>query len=421
MSYIIKFTDTRKAVLTIDDTLIDQSTDVALFGRKRLAYGELIQENLLHILENFSCPEDSANPGNPDLNTSYQNIFQNPIEGQCWYNSTKNVLNFYDGTHWIPLSRKDGIAANWGMIYDGGLLPNPVNSTTGRVFDYNECVWIVSPQSIPTKIDYYVCNTTAAGKVSMKYRQLGSDVLTSGIANYLIVGIEGNVNQPEPPIQISPTPSVTPTTSVGQSLTPTPTVSPTRTPANTPTPTGTPQPSVSSTPIPSPTRTPAATTTPTPTNTVTPSPVPATLPINGKIYDTICAVPLNTTGAASISFSMNSTSWQIAQYCRGTTTYSTTGSIPSNAYTAEFVLVYRPDLSLYGGSPSPGTTTNSAPTATVIAGNTLIAGITTPYVSGNSASSYFTTYTVQIILRDVYGNIISNSTTTFDADVVGSA
>jgi len=420
MTYTVQFTNKNKTPIIIDDAQIDTSTDVTLFGRTRLAYGEALQENLLHILENFSCPEDPYNPGNPDLNVSEDGIFHNPIEGQCWYNSTQEVLTFYDGTNWIPLARQDGVAANWGMIYDGGFLPNPVSAVSGKVFDYNECVYIVSPQSIPTKIDYYVCTVDGTGKVNMKYRNVGGQSLTSGIANFLIVGIAGNVNQTAPPIQPSPTPSVTPTTSVGVSLTPSPTVTPTHTPPASATP--------SPTPVVSPTRTPAASVTPTPvpSNTPqpsispTPSPVPSTLGFEGQHYQRACGIPQNmASGNAGLTIFFGSSGWQIQYNCHGNVTTIASGTIPSVAYTVSASATYRPDLDTTGFSLSAGTVGNN--TNLPIGNNTAFIGVSCAPVRGNSGNDSATCYAINVTMNDINGHQIINSTCYFDVGAMGTA
>ena len=56
-------------------------------GRGTTAYGQAVNENFLHLLENF------ANTTAP----------LRPVEGQLWYDSTQGVdqLKVYDGTNWV--------------------------------------------------------------------------------------------------------------------------------------------------------------------------------------------------------------------------------------------------------------------------------------------------------------------------------
>ena len=62
----------------VADATCDASTlDIALIGRAYPNYGEKLQENLLHIMENFSSDV-------PPLN---------PIDGQLWFDNQTNTLN----------------------------------------------------------------------------------------------------------------------------------------------------------------------------------------------------------------------------------------------------------------------------------------------------------------------------------------
>ena len=100
--YNVNKTDIRLDSIEIDEKEINQSTDITLFGRKKLQYGTQLNQNLLHLLENFACPENPFNPGNPDLNTasadqvSGQKFLSKPTNGQLWYNSTQNCLFVYN-------------------------------------------------------------------------------------------------------------------------------------------------------------------------------------------------------------------------------------------------------------------------------------------------------------------------------------
>ena len=237
--YNVHKTKKNKPVINISEKEIDQSTDITLFGRRHLKYGTQLNQNLLHLLEHFACPENPLSPGVPDFNfvTADQlsgiKFLTQPIDGQLWYNSTQECLFFYnaDVYRWEPLGLQDDIAANWGIIYNGEQLPQPVSTTTGHVFSYDECSWIVSPYQFPGILSYMLCNTSADAVVSSIYQVESDPSMYEGFATYLIVGIRGNINLGSA-IGITPTPT--------QNITPTATgVTPTPTPP-TPTPTPTP-------------------------------------------------------------------------------------------------------------------------------------------------------------------------------------
>ena len=269
MSYNVKHTDKNKTPIEVGENVINIENDIVLFGRKKLEYGEDLNANLLHILENFASEEDSQNPGNPDTTATStiadtaKALLTTPIQGQLWWNKTQNCMFSWDGTAWVPMSMKGDIAVNWGTICDGEQLPKPVSSS-GYVFDYDECVWIVSPKFTTGIFEYALCYTDQNAIVTMQYGLEGGST-RQGLASFMIVGLKGNFNLGTPIVVTPPNPNITPT--------------PTGTPAVTPTRTSTPAASGGVTPTPTATQTPAAVTaTPTPTVTGTPGGTPAVTP-----------------------------------------------------------------------------------------------------------------------------------------------
>ena len=84
MSYIIKKTNGDVLTEIVDGSIDQLSTDLTLIGKNTSAYGELFNENFVHVLENFA-------------NTSSPN---NPIQGQLWYDTSEGRLKVYDGAGW---------------------------------------------------------------------------------------------------------------------------------------------------------------------------------------------------------------------------------------------------------------------------------------------------------------------------------
>lgn len=88
MAYNVDFTDSvNKGSITVEDNSINTETSLSLIGRNLQDFGSVLNENLLHILENF------ANTTSPS----------NPVEGQLWYDTTSGVdqLKIYDGAQWV--------------------------------------------------------------------------------------------------------------------------------------------------------------------------------------------------------------------------------------------------------------------------------------------------------------------------------
>ena len=81
MAYIINLTNGTQ-LAAVEDGTIDQSTTIKLVGKNYAGYGEIQNENFVHLLENFSSANSPANP----------------LSGQIWFDSSSKKLKFYDGT-----------------------------------------------------------------------------------------------------------------------------------------------------------------------------------------------------------------------------------------------------------------------------------------------------------------------------------
>jgi hypothetical protein len=83
MSVVINRTN--GAILSvIQDGTVDNTSDLALIGKNFTGYGELVNENLVKLLENFS---------NATAPTK-------AISGQLWWDTSNSLLKVYDGSAW---------------------------------------------------------------------------------------------------------------------------------------------------------------------------------------------------------------------------------------------------------------------------------------------------------------------------------
>lgn len=80
MSYVINRFD-GQAITTIEDGTVDQTLDIKLIGKNYAGYGEIQNENFLHMLENFASPQPPVRA----------------IRGQLWYDLTSKKIKFYTG------------------------------------------------------------------------------------------------------------------------------------------------------------------------------------------------------------------------------------------------------------------------------------------------------------------------------------
>jgi hypothetical protein len=287
--YVISFTDVTKGTISIPkDALISDRFDITLIGKSRLEYGEIFDENVLHLVENFASYQDPS-PAivgtiQPDLSQSTSPLLQTPTEGQFWYNKGKRSGNSIDVTNkglytystsgtWNVIKMRGDVAGNSGIIAHGQQIPLPDGIST-----YAECSWFVSPQSVDEQSNYIACYADGNAHVTALYRPITQSVPVQGLANYIIFGQKTSKQHYYPIVSVTPT--LTP--AMVQSLTPTITPSPTSTPA--PAVSVTPTPSV--TPSVTPSATPTRTVTPTVTRTITPtfSPTPSPTPITYQTF-----------------------------------------------------------------------------------------------------------------------------------------
>lgn len=83
--YEINFADPAKVgFIVLPQEIETHHTSIGFPGRGTIEYGETINEDLLHILENFSSPVSPINP----------------IEGQLWFSSTTKKLMVYNTNRW---------------------------------------------------------------------------------------------------------------------------------------------------------------------------------------------------------------------------------------------------------------------------------------------------------------------------------
>lgn len=128
MAYTVNYTNPVTTPITITATTVDTtSTSLALLGQNYDNYGELVAENFLKLLENFS----------------YTTAPSNPIPGQLWHNTTTKILNVRDASGlWKPIA----------TVYTGTDVSPPIlssqatgdlytNTATGQIYVYNGSAW----------------------------------------------------------------------------------------------------------------------------------------------------------------------------------------------------------------------------------------------------------------------------------------
>ena len=126
MAYTINKTD-GTVLTTVSDGTLDTTTNLSLFGKNYAGYGEALNENQVKLLENFA-------------NTT-SNAPNKAIKGQCFYDTTLNQLQVYNGTAFKAVSgsivsgSQPSIGAQGDLWYD---------STNEQLYVYRKMVLIGS-------------------------------------------------------------------------------------------------------------------------------------------------------------------------------------------------------------------------------------------------------------------------------------
>jgi hypothetical protein len=117
-------------VAVVEDGTVDNSLDIKLIGRNYAGYGEVQNENMVHILENFASTSEPPRK----------------ITGQIWFDSANKKLKFYDG---IKFRTTGG--AEIGATQPSGLTTGDFwyNTNTNQLFAWAGSEFVlVGPQAV---------------------------------------------------------------------------------------------------------------------------------------------------------------------------------------------------------------------------------------------------------------------------------
>ena len=118
MAYTINLTD-GNVFATISDGTINTASSMTLVGKNYAGYGELLDENFIQLLENFSSASSGGNPTSGKL--------ASPLTGQLWWDKTSSLLKVYNGTIWKTISAATASATQPTSNVTGDLWYDTVN------------------------------------------------------------------------------------------------------------------------------------------------------------------------------------------------------------------------------------------------------------------------------------------------------
>jgi hypothetical protein len=151
-------------LVSVDDGTIDTTTDLRFVGKNYAGYGEVQNENFLHLLENF------ANTSAPPKR----------VTGQIWYDSGLKKLRFYDGTKFRTAS-----GAEIGPTPPSGLQAGDFWFDTGaeQLYAYTGTEFVlIGPETLPdlgaSAVQAQVVKDTLNNNHTIVKFQSGGDVIS---------------------------------------------------------------------------------------------------------------------------------------------------------------------------------------------------------------------------------------------------
>ena len=115
MSYSIVKTDGTQLTAVVDGTIDQVTTDITLIGKNSTTYGLSLNDNFIHMLENFA-------------NTTQPNF---PIKGQLWYDTQQEKLKVYNGSAFVVTAGTSVSSTEPSGFSAGDLW---INSDSGQLY-----------------------------------------------------------------------------------------------------------------------------------------------------------------------------------------------------------------------------------------------------------------------------------------------
>ncbi len=143
----------------VQDGVVNSQTDLSFIGKGYAGYGELIAENFLHLLENFSGPTAPTKP----------------IQGQLYYDSAGNRLKVYTGTAFVPAGGNVPYQSTQPTAIQQGDLW--IDSDTGQLYYYDgsQSVLVGPPASTGSLNGFIFENVTDSTTASQPITKWYSD------------------------------------------------------------------------------------------------------------------------------------------------------------------------------------------------------------------------------------------------------
>lgn len=155
MAYVIdRYNGT--TIASVEDGTIDTSLDIRLIGKNYAGYGEIQNENFVHLLENFAGETKPPRP----------------LSGQLWYDSLAKKVKFYNNTVWKAIGAESSAT-------------KPVGGTVGDLW------WDSSNKQLYAHdgTDFFLIGPQAAPGLGTTQMRARSVLDTNNVAHAIIEAI----------------------------------------------------------------------------------------------------------------------------------------------------------------------------------------------------------------------------------------
>lgn len=187
MAYTVTKSD--GSVITIQNSTINDETNLNLIGQNYPGYGQAIAENFVRLAESFA---DDVPPGDPA-----SRFKGDPVIGQFWYDTVNGKMNYYTGTVWNEVIDPDSNIS--GNAATATKWQTPVSMTiTGEVtgtLGYIDGTFTTEPLdgSIDT-MTFYVTSVNSLNGQPASYYLNASNINSGTIGDeYLPATISSNI------------------------------------------------------------------------------------------------------------------------------------------------------------------------------------------------------------------------------------
>jgi len=193
MAYTIVKSNGQVLTTIADGTINTSSTSLGLPGRNYAGYGQSLDTNFVHMMENFAANTPPSNP----------------LQGQLWYNTNANTLCICpaDGTttasSWITLAQSGGSGTTtFGTVtVTGNLQANNItavnnsnaDSITTRLLTVSANATIANATVTTASLTNVTTANITAGSATTAAAMTGTWTLTGGASGNSLIVANGNV------------------------------------------------------------------------------------------------------------------------------------------------------------------------------------------------------------------------------------